>query len=402
MSRRGRIGAKMGSELVRSAALAGAIALTVTAYPSRGNAQSLLAADGLGLLSEPLDARSRALGGAGIGLSGSYLTERDPAASAGLLLSTATMTFQTGASSIEGGETAGHTRFPNIGVSYPYGGNVFAVRVASFLDQEWEAVSEQTLDIGGRSVNSVDRFRSTGGIARVTVGWSRQIVQSLSAGVTFGTYAGTTRRTFSRSLDPETVGSGVEAFTSGLRLQASGIVVGAGLGWDPIPLVHVAGAFTWSDDLKLSPSEGTAGREGVYRMPLELRGGGTVTLTSGLALHLGVTYADWSDTGADLAVGTTRDSAWSYGGGLEWSGGTLLGRTVPIRIGARHRDLPFDSNGDRATERSLSGGLGFDLVETETLPLARLEFGVERGSRKAGPLTEDYWRTTASVRVAAG
>ena len=58
----------------------------LVAAPSQLEAQSLVARAGLGLPVEPLDARSRAMGGAGIGLSGAYLLATDPAAAAGLVL----------------------------------------------------------------------------------------------------------------------------------------------------------------------------------------------------------------------------------------------------------------------------------------------------------------------------
>ena len=363
-------------------------------------AQTLLASEGLGAPSEPLDARSRALGGSGIGLSGAYLLEEDPAASAGLFVPTASFTIQTGTTTLDGGGAAGNTRFPAIAASYPYRGNVFSVRVGSFLDQEWEARSESTIEVGVKQVRVTDRFTSGGSVARVSVGWARSVAESMAVGLILGSHTGTTERVFSRLLNSEDIGAGVIAFEAGGRFRASGAFAGIGAAWDPLPLLHVAGSVVWSDDLVLSPADADASETGRYNLPLELRGGGTVTLASGLGLHLGLTYSDWSDTG--LASGVPRGSTWSYGGGLEWLGETLAGRPLPLRVGARHRDLPFLSSGEEASERSLSGGLAFDLVEMEGLPLARLELGVEKGSRQAASFSEQFWRTTVSVRVSAG
>ena len=370
--------------------------------PTGVAAQSLLAAEGLGVLVESLDARSRALGGAGLGLTGSYLLDRDPAAGAGLSIPGATATLQSSTTTLTAGGTAGYTRFPVIAVSYPYRGNVFSVKMGSFLDQEWEAQSAQTLDLGGDEVDLVDGFTSTGSVGRVSFGWARTILESAAVGVTFGSYVGTMQRVFTRSLDPEDVGIDVESFEAGGRLRASGVIVGAGVTWDPRPLLRVSSSILWSDDLTFSPTSDEPGEKGSYRIPLELRGGGTVTLTSVIALHLGLTFADWSDTGADLEEGTTRGGTWSYGGGLEWSGGTLLGRPIPIRLGARHRDLPFHSDGAPASERTLSGGFGLNLVDAEEQPLARIEMGIERGNREAGSVSEDFLRVLVSVRIASG
>ena len=358
------------------------------------------AADGLGALSEPLDARSRALGGSGIGMSGAYLLEGDPAASAAIFIPTATLSFQTATTTLPGGGTAGHTRFPAIGASYPFRGSVFSVRAGSFLDQEWETSSEQTIGVGGEQIEVSDSFVSTGSVARVSLGWARTFFESAAMGVVVGNHTGTTERLFTRQLSPEDGGIGVLPYEVGGRFRASGMFVGAGVRWDPVPLVRVAGSLLWSDNLVLSPTDGDVSEPGRYNVPLELRGGGTVTLTSGLGLHVGVTYSDWSETG--LVDGASRGPTWSYGAGLEWGGASLVGKPMPFVVGVGHRDLPFLSSGETASERTYSGGLALDLVAGEGLSFARLELGVERGNREAALISEKFWRTVVSVWVSAG
>ena len=56
------------------------IALALQAPPARAAAQSLLNASGLGLPIEPLDARSRGLGGVPVGLFGASVLPTDPVA----------------------------------------------------------------------------------------------------------------------------------------------------------------------------------------------------------------------------------------------------------------------------------------------------------------------------------
>jgi hypothetical protein len=209
-------------------------------------------------------------------------------------------------------------------------------------------------------------------------------------------------RIFTRFLDGEDVGSGVEPFGQSVRLRASGAVAGAGIAWDPSPLFRVAGSISWSGDLELTPTSDSLLDERKYSLPLELKAGATFALTPELALHVGTTYADWSDTAEDLASGSTAAGAWSYGGGLEWGGSTLLGRPVPLRVGARRVNLPFGVDGDGATEQTFSVGAGLNLVDFQAQPLARMELGVDRGSREGGSLSEDFWRVAFTVRVASG
>lgn len=231
-----------------------ALLFLVPGFPAPALGQSLLAAEGLGLLVEPLDARARSLGSIGVGLTGSHLLGRDPTASAQAALSTATVTFQTSGTTLTDGGTARHTRFPAISASYPYAGNVFSVYLGSFLDQEFEIRSEETLQIGGQPVDARNRFTSTGSVGRASLGWSRVVRDVLALGLTVGSYVGTTERRFSLLLDTEDVGLGVEPFEIGSRLSASGLVVEAGASWNPDPLVRVSGAVSWSDELVLKPA----------------------------------------------------------------------------------------------------------------------------------------------------
>lgn len=400
----GWLGALVSANAISRIALAFLLSVqaAVVLRPEDVRAQSLLAGEGLGVVVEPLDARSRALGGAGIGLSGWHLLATDPAAGAGLLIPSATATFQSGTTTLTGGGSAGYTRFPTVGASYPIYGNVFSVLLTGFLDQEWQVRSSYMLDVGDREIQTEDVFSSTGSIGRIGVGWARRITESLAVGVTGGSQIGTTERVFTRQLDPDEVGAAVRPFSVGGRLSASGLVAGAGVAWDPSPLLRVAGSFTWADDLVLTPTDDRVGEKGRYRLPLELRVGGTFALTPVLGLHLGLTYADWSKTGEDLSDGSSRGGTWSYGGGLEWGGATFLARTIPFRVGLRHRELPFAFEGAPTAENTLSGGLGFNFLDSENQPLARLELGVERGSRKGGPLSEDFWRVVVSVRAGSG
>jgi hypothetical protein len=139
-------------------------------------------------------------------------------------------------------------------------------------------------------------------------------------------------------------------------------------------------------------------------MPLEFRGGGSLTLTPGISVVLGATYADWSETRADLSQPVSGDGAsLSLGGGLEFSNLSLAGKPIPIRLGARQIDLPFGPAGAGGSrERTVSGGIGIHLVEGVEFPLARVDFGLERGTRTGIVDRESFWRLSISMGVAGG
>lgn len=372
----------------------------LVAAPFQLEAQSLVARAGLGLPVEPLDARSRAMGGAGIGLSGAYLLVTDPAAATGLVLPSVTGSYQPARSTLTDGTRAGRALFPFVSASYPYGANVFSVLFSGFLDQDWEVSSERVLTVSGGSVGATDTFRSSGGIGQARIGVARRVAEPLSIGLSLGTYTGSMERTFERVLDADDFGIDVEPFVIQGRWRASGTTAVVGAVWDPGPFLRLAVSAAWSGDLELRSAEGGVDEDGTYAMPFELRAGGTFTLAGDLGLALGVSYADWSGTGADFENEMARGAAWSYGAGVEWSAATLLGRSIPIRLGARHIDLPFTVGGDAVSERVLSGGVGLVLVEGQGIPLALLEIGVENGSRNGGAVSEEFWRTTITVQLA--
>lgn len=375
-----------------------------TLVPAPGGvvAQSALGAGGFGLLSEGLDARARGLGVPGIGLGGWHLSPTDPAAAAGLALPSATATFQPSVSEGDGALEAGATRFPAVGASYPFGRHVISLQFGSFLDQEWSARVERTLDLSGQPVDAVDSFEATGGIGHVRLGWATRIGTSLAVGLTAGSYVGSLERRFSRSLDAAAVGPDVAPFETRGRWRTSGPLASAGVIWEPTSLLRLAASGEWSGDLELDPVTGTDAEFLEVPMPLTVRVGGTFAMTPAVALAAGVSRADWSDARAVLGPDDVRDVTWGYGAGAEWMAGTVRGRQIPLRFGYRQQELPFHFEGQPVEERSWSGGLGLHLVDSGEVPVARITISMERGSRDAGAMSEDYWRTTVSLRLAGG
>lgn len=377
------------------------LALTL-ALPGIVEAQSVLARGGLGIPSEPLDARTRALGGVGVGLTGWALQPTDPAAAAGIRLPTIAATFQPGTASVEGGENAGHTRFPILGVSYPFGANTFFLTFNSYMDSEWEVRAPVLLDLADREVEGEDIFRSDGGMGQVRLGWARRLTDAWAVGISAGQLTGSLDRSFTRELDPEEIGSDVSSFRRQGRWTASGSVVSGSVSWSPTDLIRIGAGLAWTDQLRLDPSGDTEGDRRSYTLPTEYRVGGTLTLSPRLALALGVTWADWSEMNGELEEGGTRGETLTWGGGVEWTGGSVLGRPFPLRLGYREQELPFLYDGEAGSESAWTGGFGVNLADFEDVPVARLEVGFQRGTRNAGPLSEDFWRTTVSLRLAGG
>jgi hypothetical protein len=87
---------------------------------------------------------------------------------------------------------------------------------------------------------------------------------------------------------------------------------------------------------------------------------------------------------------------------VEWDALSIIGRTVPLRIGGRYQELPFRAEGAAAdaaftNEKALSIGTGIILGGGAT----RSDLSFERGHRGdlAQGLEESFWRLNFSVSV---
>jgi len=378
--------------------------LLVGALPPSGSleAQSILGSRGLGVLAEPIDAEGRALGSSGIGLAGWRVSDLDPAAAAGLRIPGISATFQPSTAELSDGRTAGQARFPTLTASFPLRAHVLSLRMGSFLDQDWQVSSFGTMVLGGREVQYSDQFRSSGNVARLRAGWAYRPLEWLSVGASVGTNVGAMDRSFLRLFSAEDVGLDVEPFLIQGRWRASGTLADVGVILDPSPAIRLAASVGWSSDLEFRPVGGVASDSASYAIPLEWRAGGTVTLLPGLLLHLSTTYADWSETRAHLASVESDGATWGYGGGVEWSRASFFGRTTPFRLGVRHRDLPFQGGDEPGQERTISAGVGLNLVQLEDIPMARIDLGYERGTRTGGGLSESFRRASLTLRISGG
>jgi hypothetical protein len=135
-------------------------------------------------------------------------------------------------------------------------------------------------------------------------------------------------------------------------------------------------------------------------MPLEFRGGISSALGAGISAVLSASYADWSGAWTSPGGEATAGTALSLGAGLEWTGLSVLGRPFPLRFGWRRAELPFSLATDDPVESTLAGGFGLRLAGTGNIPLAQIDLGVEHGTRSAGTVSEDFWRSTVSLRLA--
>lgn len=117
-----------------------------------------------------------------------------------------------------------------------------------------------------------------------------------------------------------------------------------------------------------------------YGASVEYIGWGGVNL----AAHLG--RDQWTAMRPLASKGVTAYDSWDIGGGIEAEGPRLIGRTSLVRLGVRHRTLPFSTTGSSVSELSLGGGLGIELARNR----ARIDVGLLHAGRSSGDAVKEH------------
>lgn len=385
-----------------AASLAASVAALLVGDPARVAAQSLFNAAGMGVPVEALDGRARALGNLGIGLNGSALVPTDPAAAGRLVTGTGVIAGQPSwvDFSREGvTQRFQGTRFPLLGVAYPAFSGMLTIQLGSFLDQQYSAERTVTVELVDGPVEATDHFEQDGAVSSLSVGYARMLGVRTSVGLVAGRYAGSIDRTLSREFGDLGASGAVEDFVSGGRWSYGGYSVTGGVARDLGGVLRLAASATWSTSLDADASAETGGADRSFDLPLQLRVGASATLAPGLLVTGSAAFAQWSVMEGDLAGDQTVRDSNAFGAGLELSRARILGKRAPLRFGFRQKSLPFSLESGRASERVFAGGFGLALNEAEGIILAGVDLAVERGRRTAGPVTEEFWRGTVSLRV---
>jgi hypothetical protein len=380
----------------------------VVLAPAGASGQSLFARGGLGVPVGPQDGRARALGSVGMGLFGVTLTTIDPSAGYQRIPALAVTLQPTwGSFEAEGqsGDLQGQ-RFPILGFSYPTGprGQV-SLTYGTFMDQRWAVSAPDTVELAGQPTEVLDTFESNGGISSVRVAYAHEVSSGLVLAVNGGLLTGQVTRSFGREFDSTAVDLGVDEFEVEGRWRWIGPAAAVAARWDPNELIRVSASVNWYGTLEAQPQDSTPGSTVQFDLPLEFRTGASFGLTPELIVNGSFYYAGWETTGRSLGnesqdVASEASAATGFGGGVEWGGLGIAGKSFPLRFGYRWQELPFLFDGDQPVESSLSGGIGFNLAQAEGIVLAKTDIAVERGSRSAQALTERFWRISITFQAA--
>lgn len=372
----------------------GAALLLAALAAAPAGAQSLLSARSLGYPLDPIDARARGLGNVAVGLPEPQLSLVNPAAQAGLPAAGLTVTVQSDAFTPDGqAEEITTARFPAIQAAFPIGQRfVASIGYAGVLDQSWQAMIEDSVDIGGERRFVQDRFSSRGGLSRFRAGASYSVVPRLDVGLGVDVYTGAVHDSVSRAF-PD---GGLFPSIIGTEYQYQGLGLSAGARYRGTAF-SVSAAVTGGGDLTAEARD-SAVESRSYALPLTVDAGGSARVAQNALVVAAFRWARWSSANEALEQSGGARDAMRVGGGVEYEGLRFLGRPFPVRLGARWAQLPFgDDEGAFPEERAFTGGLGIVLGGG----LATVDLSGERGTRDGGdPLfNENFWRVSFSLSL---
>jgi hypothetical protein len=360
-------------------------------------AQSIFASRGLGYPIEPLEARSRGLGGVTTGLAEPAPSLLNPASVAGTTVYGFVVAMQpdhydaTAGALTNSGTTV---RFPLLLAVIPASPRLaLQVGYGAYLDQHWRVEQDDSITVSTGRVAVHDRFSSSGGVARFQAGAGYRVTERLSAGLAVDVFTGAAHDSSERTL------TGFLPAQSEVVYSYSGLGVGLGARWQPTERASVSSALHGGGRIRAEADSAGGGERKDYANPLSVDAGASARIGSATTLVVSGRWAGWSTVDDELsASGGARDAA-SVAGGVEYTGLSLLRKTMPLRLGARYGQLPFRWTGtaEFPNERAVTAGLGLGLGGGAALLAASAERGW-RGGAAAG-VDEPYWRFSFSLRV---
>lgn len=365
--------------------------------------QTPITSVGLGYPVEPVDGRSAALGGTGIGLLGGTFSLRSPA---DLLLHAEPgfgMSFSGEAVTVEGEDGSldtGRERFTTIRALVPFGDWAVAFGFGSEFDQDWSVRFQDTLVLADGSVPFEEAREHDGGISSIDLSVARRL-GPLGVGVSAQRLTGSLRQTFFRAFGlPLGTAPVLAGIADGQEVAYRAWRFKAGASIAVSDRFVVSGSFGLGGTLHATVLDGD-GSDAEFDLPTTLEIGGSARLSDRLLVTAAGGWGGWSvvtprDGGPGSAF-TSHDVNW-MGGGIEYRGLSLLGGGLPIRFGARRADLPFSLGAEGLDESAITGGFGWEFQDG----LAVLDLSFEAGRRgdlASQGLEESFQRMTLSFTL---
>ena len=295
---------------------------------------------------------------------------------------------------VQAGGLSNHTltaRFPMLAGALNIGPRLtFGISATTFLDRTWEVSRSGYVFSGADSTLYGEKFTTDGAINDLRAALAFSILPNFSVGIAGHVLTGQNRLSITREL----ADTATAIFTELSTLSYTGHSASGGIAWRPLPALSfgVSGdaggtMHSFRNDTTLSSA----------KVPKRFGFGGLFGGISGLLLSAN---AEWNGWSALNGLGDTDAHAvdgWDYGVGAEVRAPSLFGQEIPVRIGYRHRILPFEASGAEVHEADYSFGIGIPVSRGRS----RVDFSLTRANRTADlpDVSEHAWILSAGFFV---
>ena len=275
-------------------------------------------------------------------------------------------------------------RFPLLAGALNVGPRVtVGISSTTFLDRTWQTSSTgyAHFETGDSSLYN-ESFSTDGAINDVRLAGSFLVLPSLSVGIAGHVLTGQNRLLTSRTF----ADTNFAVFSQGSTLSYTGHSFTGGLDWRPTPTLYVgvsgdAGGtmHAYRNDTTLSSA----------RVPKRFGVGTVFGGVSGLSLSANAEWHGWSALNGLAESEIKAVDGWDWGLGAEVRAPSLFGQEFPLRLGYRHRILPFEVNTIGVHETDYSLGLGVPVSRGRS----RVDFSITRANRSANvpDVSEHAW-----------
>ncbi|MEO7038682.1 MAG: hypothetical protein ABI186_01475 [Candidatus Elarobacter sp.] len=282
-------------------------------------------------------------------------------------------------------------RFPmlagalNIGPRFTFG-----ISGTTFLDRTWQVTRNGYVFSGPDSTLYGEKFTTDGAINDLRAALAFSVLPKLSVGIAGHVYTGQNRLAITREFQD----TSTAIFSQSSSLSYTGHSVSAGISFRPISTLSLGVSGDAGGTMHSFRNDTTLSNA---RVPKRFGFGGLYGGISGLLLSANAEWNGWSALNGLGDADAHAIDGWDYGVGAEVRAPALFGQEIPVRIGYRHRILPFEAAGEAVHETDYSAGIGIPIRRGAS----RIDFSLTRSNRTANvpDVTEHAWILSAGFFV---
>ncbi len=279
-------------------------------------------------------------------------------------------------------------RFPLLAGALNVGPRVtVGISSTTFLDRTWQTSSTGYAHFAtGDSSLYNESFSTDGAINDVRLAGSFLVLPSLSVGIAGHVLTGQNRLLISRTF----ADTNFAVFSQGSTLSYTGHSFTGGVDWRPMPTLYVGVSGDAGGTMRAYRNDTTLSSA---RVPKRFGVGTVFGGVSGLSLSANAEWHGWSALNGLAESEIKAVDGWDWGLGAEVRAPSLFGQEFPLRLGYRHRILPFEVNTIGVHETDYSLGLGVPVSRGRS----RVDFSVTRANRSANvpDVSEHAWILSA-------